>query len=78
MSFVSSITYSVAINSSLSPPYVNIHDVPQGSVIGPILFIIYILHIKSIFHKYLNIHYYLYADDLHIYIYIYIYIYVIS
>ena len=67
MSFVSSRTSSVKINSSLSPPYVNIHGVPQGSVLGPILFIIYILPIKSIFHKYPNIHYHLYADDLQIY-----------
>ena len=35
-------------------------------VLGPILFIIYILPIKSLFHKYPNIHY-LYADDLQIY-----------
>ena len=67
MSFVSSRTYSVNINSSLSPLHVNILGVPQGSVIWPILFIIYILPIKSIFHKYTNIHYHLNADDLHIY-----------
>ena len=67
MSFVSSRISSVKINSSLSPPYVNIHGVPQGSDIGPILFIIYILPIKSIFHKYPNIHYHLYADYLQIY-----------
>ena len=65
--FVSSRTSSVKINSSLSPHYVNIHGVPQGSVLWPILFIIYILPIKSIFHKYPNIHYHIYADDLHIY-----------
>ena len=55
------------INSSLSHPCANIHGVPHGSVLGPILFIIYILPIKSIFHKYPNIHYHLYADDLQIY-----------
>ena len=67
MSFVLSRTSSVKINFSLSPPYFNIHGVPQGSVPGSILFIIYILPIKSIFHKYPNIHYHLYADDLQIY-----------
>ena len=67
MSFVLSRTSSVKINFSLSLPYFNIHGVPQGSVPGSILFIIYILPIKSIFHKYPNIHYHLYADDLQIY-----------
>ena len=43
------------------------YGIPQCSVIGPILFIIYILPIKSIFHKYPNIHYHIYADDLQIY-----------
>ena len=68
MYFVLFRTYSVNIKSSLSPPYFNMHGVPRGSVLGPILFIIYILPIKSIFHKYPNIHYHLYAM---IYIYIY-------
>ena len=67
MYFVPSRTSSVKINFSLSPPYFNIHDVPRGSVLDPILFIICILPIKSMFHKYPNINYYLYADDLHIY-----------
>ena len=73
MYFISFRTSSVNINSSLTPPYINIHGVPQSSVlknigpIGPILFIIYIFPIKSMFHKYPNINYYLYADDLQIY-----------
>ena len=76
MYFVSSRTYSVKINSSLSPPYFNIDGVPKGSVLIYyflpniyiyILFIIYILPIKSIFHKYPNINYHLYADELLIY-----------
>ena len=69
MYFVSSRTSSVKINSSLSPPYFNIDGVPQGSVLGPIFFIIYIIPITSIFLiKYPNINYHIYADDLHIYI----------
>ena len=64
--FIASRTSSLKINSSLSYYYVNIHGFPQGSVLGPI-FIIYILPIKSIFHKYPNINYNLNANDLHIY-----------
>ena len=67
MYFVASRTSSVKINYSLSHPYINIHGISQGSVLGSILFIIYILPIKSIFHKYPNIYYHLYADDLQIY-----------
>ena len=69
MYFVSSRTYSVKINSSLSPTYFNIHGVPQGYVSGLILFIIYILPTKLSFHKYANINYHLYVFDLHIYTY---------
>ena len=46
MYFVSSRTSSVKINSSLSPPYFNIDGILQGSVLGPIFFIIYIITIK--------------------------------
>ena len=68
MYFVSSRTSSVKINSSLSPPYFNIHGVPKGTVLGPIFFIIYIIPIKSIFViQYPNINYHIYADDLQIY-----------
>ena len=67
MYFVSSRTYSVNINFSLSPPYFNIRGVPRGYVLGPIWFIIYILPIKLIFHKYPNINYHIYADDFQIY-----------
>ena len=66
-SFVSNRSSSVNINSSLSVPFVHSCGVPQGSVLDPILLIIYILPIKSIFLKFPHIHYHLYADDLQIY-----------
>ena len=67
ISFFSLRSSSVKINSSFSTPFIRTHGVPQGSVLGPLLFIIYILPIKSIFNKYPYIHYHLFADDLHIY-----------
>ena len=58
---------SVKFNSSFSTPYISTHGIPQGSVISSLLYIIYIIPIKSIFRKYPYIYYHLFADDLKMY-----------
>ena len=45
-----------------------IHGDPRGSVLGPILFNIYLLQTFEIFNKYHNINFHSYDDDLHIYL----------
>ena len=64
MSFIIYRTSSVKINDFISPPTIILKGVPQGSVIGSILFSIYLLPISNIIRKYPNIYYQTYADDI--------------
>ena len=66
-SYLSSRTCSVNINDTFSNMVCLLFGVPQGSIVGPILFILYTKHIQHIAHKYgLSIQ--LYADDTQLYI----------
>jgi hypothetical protein len=56
---------SVVINSSVSSPQRVKYGVPQGSVLGPILFCVYLTGIGTIIRKY-GFKYMLYADDVQI------------
>ena len=44
------------------------HVIPRGSVLGPILFYIYLLPLITNFHQFPDINYHLYVDNLQIYI----------
>jgi hypothetical protein len=57
----------ISINGTLSPSVPLNCGVPQGSVLGPVLFVIYLTGIGNIFDKY-GISYKLYADDIQLYI----------
>ena len=65
-SFLHNRFYKVKINSSLSDSYTVLNGIPQGSVLGPLLFIMHINDLADIcMHDETDI--YLYADDAKIY-----------
>ena len=67
-SYLSGRTHSVKVGSTLSHPAALHYGVPQGSVLGPILFSLYTKPIGSIIHSHSSINYHFYADDTQLYI----------
>ena len=67
-SYLSGRIHSVKVGSTLSHPAVLHYGVPQGSVLGPILFSLYTNPISSIIHSHSSINYHFYADDTQLYI----------
>jgi exonuclease III len=61
--YLSGRSQSVVIGDSISSPLPILSGVPQGSVLGPLLFTIYLLGIGEIFNKY-SIKFVIYADDI--------------
>ena len=64
MSFITDRTLSVKINDFISPPTNILKVVPQGSVLGPLIFSIYLRPISNIIRKYPNIYYHIYSNDI--------------
>ena len=66
-SYLSGRTHSVKVGSTLSHPAALQYGVPQGSVLGPILFSLYTNPISSIIHSYSSINCHFYTDDTQLY-----------
>ena len=67
-SYLSNRSQSVKVHSTLSDAKTLPFGVPQGSVLGPLLFTLFTSPISTIISKFPNINYHLYADDTQIYI----------
>ena len=67
-SYLSGRTHSVKVDCTLLHPAAFQYGVPQGSVLGPILFSLYTNPIGSIIHSHSSINYHFYADDTQLYI----------
>ena len=66
-SYLNHCSFLVNINDSFSDPDSMSYGVPQGSILGPILFILYTKQLQHIAHNF-NLNIQLYADDTQLYV----------
>ena len=62
--FIKDRNYSIKIRNNYSTSYTIDHGVPQGSILSPILFSIYLIPLQTIMKRYPSITYNLYADNI--------------
>uniref|UniRef100_A0A3Q3FJ67 Reverse transcriptase domain-containing protein n=1 Tax=Kryptolebias marmoratus TaxID=37003 RepID=A0A3Q3FJ67_KRYMA len=60
-------TFSVSVGNAVSDSAELLWGVPQGSVLGPVLFLLYLLPLSRVIQKFSEVSYHLYADDLQLY-----------
>ena len=69
-SYLSDRIQKVKVGNVLSDPADIVFGVPQGSVLGPILFSLYTVPLSTVIAKYPNLFYHFYADDTQLYFYL--------
>ena len=66
-SYLSNRSFNVKIKCSISNGVITLYGVPQGSILGPILFLLYISEIERIA-KFYGLKLHMFADDMQLYI----------